>query len=133
MKIENMRKKKENIFYLSKLYNWTILVVEGVGVAILNGCCHNNLECRKICALPKRFKRRRTLFNVFDSSRNWLDFQGLDHYSNYIKFHVLKYSDKAKSFSRKRLNFNAKVIYYSLNVLLLRGRIFRISFNALSY
>ena len=44
-----MRKKKENIFYLSKLYNWTILLEEGVGVAILNGCCHNNLECRKIC------------------------------------------------------------------------------------
>ena len=57
MKIENMRKKKENIFYLSKLYNWTILVEEGVGVAILNGCCHNNLECRKICTTRRRGSR----------------------------------------------------------------------------
>ena len=36
---------------------------EGVGVEILNGCCHNNLECRKICRVGEEED-----CSMFDSS-----------------------------------------------------------------
>ena len=45
---QNMHKRRKT--HLSKLPDNG---EEGVGVAILNGCCHNNLEYRKICS-PRR-------------------------------------------------------------------------------
>ena len=40
-----------------------LLKRRGLVFAILNGCCHNNLECRKICSWI-----RRKCFSMFDSS-----------------------------------------------------------------